>query len=80
MIRLSNIKKVDNKKWKQVADIALYSLPFLTTAIMTMPVSDNIQKWLIFGINVSIVAFKAISKFTTDEENTNNNVDNITTV
>lgn len=68
MISKSNLKKPDHKKWKLIADIALYSLPFLTTAIMTMPVADNTQKWIIFLINTSIVGFKALSKFTSDVE------------
>jgi hypothetical protein len=76
MISKSNLNKTDNKKWKQVADICLYSLPFLSTAVLTMPISDTGQKWLIFGINFLVVIFKAISKFTSNEEIINNDSDN----
>ena len=68
MLALNNLGKKDNIQWKQVADIMLYSLPFLSTAILTMPVSDTTQKWVIFSINFGVVIFKAISKFSTSEE------------
>ena len=73
-ISLDNRKKNDSVKWKQVADIALYSLPLLTTAVLTTPLSDSSQKWILTIINIAIVGFKAFSKFTTDEENTNINI------
>ena len=70
--KISNIKKKTHKKWKMIADIALYALPLLTGIVTQMPVSDSLQKWILVILNVSIVAFKALSKFTTDE-NTNEN-------
>jgi len=68
MLKQSNLKKLDNKQWKQVADVALYSLPLLITTTMSMPISDSHQKWVIYAISVTIVIFKAISKFTSNEE------------
>lgn len=69
MIMIQNLQKPDNKKWKLIADIALYSLPLLTGVVVTIPVSDNIQKWILVVFNVLIVGFKTISKFTSDETN-----------
>lgn len=68
MFSKNNLKKPDHKLLKQIADIALYTLPLYTTVILSMPIPDNTQKWLIVGINTAIVIFKAITKFTTNEE------------
>lgn len=65
---IANLKKPDNKKWKLVADIALYSLPLLTGIVVTVPVSDNMQKWILVTLNVLIVGFKTVSKFTSEDE------------
>lgn len=64
---IQNLKKPDNKKWKLIADVALYSLPLLTGVVVTIPVSDNIQKWILVLLNVLIIGFKTISKFTSEE-------------
>lgn len=66
-LKYENLSKPSNKKWKLIADIGLYALPLIQGAIVTMPVSDSIQKWIIFGISILIVGFKALSKFTSDE-------------
>lgn len=73
-INVSNLKKPDNKRWKQIADIALYSLPLLTTVIVTTPLSDTTQKWILTIINITIVGFKTLSKFTYEE--VTSNIDN----
>ena len=64
---LTNLKKPDNKKWKLIADIALYSLIPIIPLVASMPISDNAQKWIIVGINLLVIGFKALSKFTSDE-------------
>ena len=66
-IQVSNLKKPDNKKWKQIADIALYSLPLLTTVVLTTPLTDTTQKWILTILNIAIVGFKTLSKFTYEE-------------
>ena len=68
-LKYENLSKPSNKKWKLIADIGLYMLPLFQGAIVTMPVSDNLQKWLRFGTSILIIGFKAVSKFTTDETN-----------
>lgn len=67
-MKLDNLQKPDNKRLKKIADIALYSLPFLIGSILTMPVSPEIQNWIIFGLNLLVVGFKALSKFSIEEE------------
>lgn len=71
MFKVENLNKPSNKKWKMIADIALYVTPFIITAIMGLPLSDNMQKWVIFGVTMLSIVFKAISKFTTDETQSN---------
>lgn len=67
---IQNLNKPDNKKWKLIADIALYSLPLLTGIVVTAPISDNMQKWVLVLLNVLIIGFKTVSKFTTEDETT----------
>ena len=66
-LKLNNFNKPSNKKWKLIADVALYSLPLLTSVVITAPISDNMQKWILVALNVLIVGFKTLSKFTSDE-------------
>jgi hypothetical protein len=66
-MELNNLKKPDNKKWKLIADIALYSLLPIIPIVASMPISDNAQKWIIVGINILVIGFKAVSKFTSED-------------
>ena len=66
--RLSNLGKPSNKKWKTIADYVIYTvLPGLITATALMPISESAQKWIIYGITILSVGFKALSKFTIEE-------------
>lgn len=67
MLKVENLNKPSNKKWKLIADIMLYSLPLLNGIIITMPLEDVTQKWIMFGVNITIVAFKTVSKFTSEQ-------------
>lgn len=67
MIKVENLGKPDNKKWKLLADILLYILPLEAIAIQTMPVSADTKNWILFSIAVLTPLFKAITKFTTNE-------------
>ena len=67
MLKVENLNKPSNKKWKLIADIMLYSLPLLNGIIVTMPLEDVWQKWIMFGVNIAIVAFKTVSKFTSEQ-------------
>ena len=64
---LQGYKKRTDRNWKLIADIMLYTLPLINGAIVTMPADENVQKWLLFCTNLLIVTFKAVSKFTVDE-------------
>lgn len=64
---IKNLNKKTDPNWKLIADIMLYSLPLVIGVVTTMPVSENVQKWAIVYINVIVIIFKAISKFTEDK-------------
>ena len=64
---LSNLSKPDNKKWKLIADVALYILPLELVAVANLPFSDNTIFWVGFGLTQLTVIFKAISKFTSED-------------
>lgn len=66
-ISLNNLNKPSNKRLKRIADIALYVLPLIIGTVISMPVSDLAQKWIIFGLNIVVIGFKAFTKFTTNE-------------
>lgn len=65
-VSLNNWDKPSNKKLKLIADIMLYSLPLLITCVTQMPISEVTQKWIIVSINIAIVGFKAVTKFTSE--------------
>ena len=67
-LTISNLQKPSNKKWKAVADFLLYSLPFYLTALMVLPINEDVKIWLIFAISVLIVTIKGITKFTAEEQ------------
>lgn len=67
-LKLENLKKPSNAKWKLLADICLYSLMLINPVIVTAGFDDNTTKWLLFGANLLVVVFKTISKFTSNEE------------
>ena len=66
MLALDNFNKPSNKKWKAVADFFLYTLPLYLSAIMALPISDEIKMWINFGITMLTVTLKSISKFTSE--------------
>lgn len=70
MLKIENLKKESSKKWKLVADIMLYTLPLYLGAILALPIEESLKIWLNFGVTMIIYTVKAISKFTTEEEQT----------
>lgn len=68
MIKVENLGKPDNKKWKKIADIALYTLPLYDAVVLGMPIPDLYKSWIITVLNTTVVIFKGVSKFTSDEE------------
>lgn len=74
-LKLENFNKPSHKKWKLIADFVIYTgIPGITGAIMAIPISDNLQKWLIFAITMLGLAFKLITKLTIEEEPTTTNL------
>ena len=69
MFKYENLQKPTNKKWKAIADFFLYSLPLYLSAIMALPVSEDLKLWLNFGLTMIIITIKGISKFTAEDEN-----------
>lgn len=65
-IKFSNLNKPSNKKWKAVADFFLYTLPLYLTAIMAIPLNEDLKLWLTFGITIITVTLKGFSKFTAE--------------
>jgi cytochrome b561 len=65
--KLSNYNKPANRKWKQIADIALYGLTLELPIIAALPLDEKMKLWITFGITQLTVLFKLVSKFTTDE-------------
>jgi len=66
-ISTKNLNKPSNRKWKKVADILLYTLPLYLTAVLALPLSENVTLWINFGVTMAIVTLKAFTKFTTNE-------------
>jgi hypothetical protein len=66
-IAFENLKKKDNKKWKTATDFFLYTMPFYLSAIMAIPISDDLKLWINFAVTIIIVTLKGFSKFTTEE-------------
>jgi hypothetical protein len=72
-LKISNLKKPSNKKWKKVADYFLYTLPLYSVAIAVA--SDQIWSAktaliITIAINVLVISLKGLTKFTTDENKT----------
>lgn len=69
MLKASNLRKPDNKKWKLVGDILIYGLiPELGIIAGLDNISIETKFWLAFAIaQVSLIS-KLITKFTSDED------------
>lgn len=65
-LKISNLSKPSNKNWKSVADFFLYTLPLYLTAIMAIPVSENLKLWLSFAITIITITLKGFTKFTSE--------------
>lgn len=65
-LKVSNLGKPSNKKWKSVADFFLFTLPLYLTALMAIPVSENLKLWLSFVITLITITLKGFTKFTAE--------------
>lgn len=66
MLKLENLSKPSNIKWKSVADFFLYTLPVYLSTIMALPIGDDIKLWINFGVSILTVTLKGLSKFTAE--------------
>jgi hypothetical protein len=73
MLKISNLTKPSNKKWKLVADILLFTLPAYSLAIVELPIPEVSKVWINFTISSIVIAIKAISKFTAEADQTDDN-------
>jgi hypothetical protein len=67
-ISLKNLSRPSNKNFKAVADYLLYTLPLVSTAIMTVPLAEPIKLWVMFGLNIIVIGFKGLSKFSAEDK------------
>lgn len=69
-LKLENLKKPSDKKWKRIADYLLYvMLPAINVFFITVePVSPVFSLWGNAVAVFLITAFKGLTKFTVDEE------------
>ena len=73
-LKVSNFNKPSHKKLKLIADTMLYALPLFMGGVTQLPLNDTQIKWVMFGLSTLIVVFKTISKFTSDEVETGEEV------
>lgn len=67
-LSIDNLDKPSNKKFKFIADVALYSLPLYSGAIAILASSAPLfALWTNFVISLTVITLKAITKFTAEE-------------
>ena len=67
MLKLSNLERPSNKRWKSIADFFLYTLPLYLGAIMALPIPEELKMWLNFAVSIAVISLKGLSKFTSNE-------------
>lgn len=80
MMKLSNLGKPSNPKYKKLADIALYMLMAELPIVAILPVSDTTKLWITLGLTQATVLVKAITKFTLDPNYVDDTTEQDTTV
>jgi len=71
-LKITNLEKPSNKKWKKVADYFLYTLPLYSVAIAA--IGDQLfdkpetTLWIVTGINILVITLKGLTKFTAEPE------------
>lgn len=70
-LKIENLKKPSNKKWKKIADYFLYTLPLYSTAIAVCSAvlwSEKTALIITVAINIIIISLKGFTKFTAEEK------------
>jgi branched-subunit amino acid permease len=63
------LSKFNNRpRLKKIGDTFLLLSASLTTAVMSLPLSDNTIKWLVFGLNIVGVCGKIITNVMCKDE------------
>ena len=65
--RYSNLDRPSNRRFKEVADFLLYTMPLYLGIILTLPIGPNSKMWINTSFSVVIVTLKGLTKFTSDE-------------
>jgi len=66
-MKLSNYYKKTPPAVKMWGDMMLFAAPLLSGAVMTAPIDETIKLWIVFGLNLVLVAGKILTKFVGDE-------------
>jgi len=66
-MRLSNYYKKTPPAVKMWGDMMLFSAPLISGAVMASPMREDIKLWVVFGLNLVLVAGKILTKFVGDE-------------
>ena len=70
-LKLSNVNKPSNKSFKLISDVALYTLPLYSGAIMVLSAKHpEFALWFNFITSVIVVTLKGITKFTAEPDAT----------
>jgi len=70
-ISIDNLGKPSNKLFKLIADIALYTLPLYSGAIVLLSAdAPKFALWANFFITLIVITLKAITKFTAEDPTT----------
>ena len=68
-LKLENLNKPSNKKFKKIADVLLYTLPLYSGAIAVL--ADSAPKFALWAnliLTLTVITLKGITKFTAEEE------------
>lgn len=67
MISIDNYYKKTPRIAKLIGDIMLFSAPLISAAVMAAPFAEPLKSWILFGVNMTLVIGKIITKFIGDE-------------
>lgn len=70
-LKLENLGKPSNKKWKKIADFFLYALPLYSTALAggaSVLWNDRTALVITIIVNILVISLKGLTKFTAEPE------------
>lgn len=72
-MRTKHYYKPTPVKWRKIGDAILFFATGVSTMVMSLPLEDKAQKWLVFSCGVIGLLGKVLTNFFTDETTTNGN-------